>query len=135
MPAPTIDVATFDALKEATGAEFAPRDARAVVQRLVAAIDGIGLRVLVDDPAMELGHARRLIGWKTSWPAMTKTPMDTAVLLTRLAALFFVPMSRLVVLRLGREEAMMIGAFGDAYREYMNTTGRLLPKWLLRTPP
>jgi len=41
--------------------EFAPRDARAVVQRLVAAIDGVGLRVLVDDPAMELGHARRLI--------------------------------------------------------------------------
>jgi AcrR family transcriptional regulator len=41
--------------------EFAPSDARAVVQRLVAAIDGVGLRVLVDDPAMELGHARRLI--------------------------------------------------------------------------
>jgi len=41
--------------------EFAPRDARAVVQRLVAAIDGVGLRVLVDDPAMELAHARRLI--------------------------------------------------------------------------
>jgi AcrR family transcriptional regulator len=41
--------------------EFAPSDAGAVVQRLVAAIDGVGLRVLVDDPAMELGHARRLI--------------------------------------------------------------------------
>jgi AcrR family transcriptional regulator len=41
--------------------EFAPSDSRAVVQRLVAAIDGVGLRVLVDDPAMELGHARRLI--------------------------------------------------------------------------
>jgi AcrR family transcriptional regulator len=41
--------------------EFAPSDARAVVQRLVAAIDGVGLRVLVDDPAMELAHARRLI--------------------------------------------------------------------------
>jgi AcrR family transcriptional regulator len=41
--------------------EFVPSDARAVVQRLVAAIDGVGLRVLVDDPAMELGHARRLI--------------------------------------------------------------------------
>jgi AcrR family transcriptional regulator len=41
--------------------EFAPRDAHAVVQRLVAAIDGVGLRVLVDDPAMELGRARRLI--------------------------------------------------------------------------
>jgi hypothetical protein len=31
------------------------------VQRLVAAIDGMGLRVLVDDPAMGLAHARRLI--------------------------------------------------------------------------
>ena len=41
--------------------EFRPRDAAAVVQRLVAAIDGVGLRVLVDDPAMELEHARRLI--------------------------------------------------------------------------
>jgi AcrR family transcriptional regulator len=41
--------------------EFRARDAHAVVQRLVAAIDGIGLRVLVDDPAMELAHARRLI--------------------------------------------------------------------------
>jgi AcrR family transcriptional regulator len=41
--------------------EFAPSDPRGVVQRLVAAIDGVGLRVLVDDPAMELAHARRLI--------------------------------------------------------------------------
>jgi AcrR family transcriptional regulator len=41
--------------------EFHVRDAAAVVQRLVAAIDGIGLRVLVDDPAMGLEHARRLI--------------------------------------------------------------------------
>jgi AcrR family transcriptional regulator len=41
--------------------EFSARDARAVVQRLVAAIDGVGLRVLVDDPAMTLSHGRRLI--------------------------------------------------------------------------
>ena len=41
--------------------EFRPRDAAAVVQRLVAAIDGVGLRVLVDDPAMALEHARRLV--------------------------------------------------------------------------
>jgi AcrR family transcriptional regulator len=41
--------------------EFSARDARAVVQRLVAAIDGVGLRVLVDDPAMALARARRLI--------------------------------------------------------------------------
>jgi AcrR family transcriptional regulator len=41
--------------------EFGARDARAVVQRLVAAIDGVGLRVLIDDPAMEVAHARALI--------------------------------------------------------------------------
>jgi AcrR family transcriptional regulator len=41
--------------------EFRARDAADVVQRLVAAIDGVGLRVLVDDPAMGLEHARRLV--------------------------------------------------------------------------
>jgi AcrR family transcriptional regulator len=41
--------------------EFHAGDSGAVTQRLIAAIDGLGLRVLVDDPAMELGHARRLI--------------------------------------------------------------------------
>jgi len=41
--------------------EFSARDAHAVVQRLVAAIDGVGLRVLVDDPAMGVEHARQLI--------------------------------------------------------------------------
>jgi hypothetical protein len=32
-----------------------------VVQRLVATIDGLGLRVLVDDPAMSAARARGLI--------------------------------------------------------------------------
>jgi AcrR family transcriptional regulator len=41
--------------------EFAPRDVSAVVQRLIAAIDGHGLRVLVGDPAMPAERARRLI--------------------------------------------------------------------------
>jgi hypothetical protein len=41
--------------------EFRVPDERAVVQRLVAAIDGVGLRVLIDDPAMGLAHARALI--------------------------------------------------------------------------
>ena len=41
--------------------EFRAADARAVVQGLIAAIDGVGLRVLVDDPAMELERARRLV--------------------------------------------------------------------------
>jgi AcrR family transcriptional regulator len=41
--------------------EFPPRDVGAVVQRLIAAIDGHGLRVLVGDPAMPAERARRLI--------------------------------------------------------------------------
>jgi AcrR family transcriptional regulator len=41
--------------------EFGAAEPRAVVQRLIAAIDGHGLRVLVDDPAMELARARALI--------------------------------------------------------------------------
>lgn len=41
--------------------EFRTGDAAAVTQRLIAAIDGHGLRVLVDDPAMTQGRARRLI--------------------------------------------------------------------------
>jgi AcrR family transcriptional regulator len=41
--------------------EFVTEDPRAVVQRLIAAIDGVGLRVLVDDPRMGLEHARRLV--------------------------------------------------------------------------
>lgn len=41
--------------------EVPPCDARAVTQRLIAAIDGTGLRVLVDDPAMTLERARSLV--------------------------------------------------------------------------
>jgi AcrR family transcriptional regulator len=41
--------------------EFRARDADAVTRRLIAAIDGLGLRVAVDDPAMPLQEARRLI--------------------------------------------------------------------------
>ncbi|MET0817519.1 MAG: TetR/AcrR family transcriptional regulator [Solirubrobacteraceae bacterium] len=41
--------------------EFHADDSADVVQRLVAAIDGIGLRVLVDDPAMDASRGRRLI--------------------------------------------------------------------------
>ena len=40
--------------------EFRRADAGAVVQRLVAAIDGLGLRVLADDPAMPAERAREL---------------------------------------------------------------------------
>jgi len=41
--------------------EFSARDAGAVTQRLIAAIDGHGLRVLVGDPAMTPARARHLI--------------------------------------------------------------------------
>jgi AcrR family transcriptional regulator len=41
--------------------EFNARDAGAVTQRLIAAIDGHGLRVLVGDPAMSPDRARNLI--------------------------------------------------------------------------
>jgi AcrR family transcriptional regulator len=41
--------------------EFRTHDADAVTRRLIAAIDGLGLRVVVDDPAMPLDRARRLI--------------------------------------------------------------------------
>lgn len=36
------------------------------------------------------------------------------------------------LVRVPREEAMMVERFGDAYREYMSRTGRLLPKRLAR---
>jgi AcrR family transcriptional regulator len=41
--------------------EFHAGDADAVTRRLIAAIDGLGLRVAVDDPAMPPALARRLI--------------------------------------------------------------------------
>ncbi len=47
---------------------------------------------------------------------------NTLVLLPHLAAII------LILLRLSKEEAMLIQEFGDDYREYMLKTGRLLPK-------
>ena len=32
------------------------------------------------------------------------------------------------LVRVPREEAMMLGAFGDDYRNYMATVGRLMPR-------
>ncbi len=45
-----------------------------------------------------------------------------------LGSMIFIPMVTLVAERLGREEQMMIDQFGDAYRQYMQRTGRLLPR-------
>jgi protein-S-isoprenylcysteine O-methyltransferase Ste14 len=35
----------------------------------------------------------------------------------------------MLLVRIPREEAMMLERFGDAYREYMKRTGRVLPRW------
>jgi hypothetical protein len=42
--------------------EFREADVDAVVSRLTGLIDGLGLRVLLEDPAMELARARDEIG-------------------------------------------------------------------------
>ena len=36
-------------------------------------------------------------------------------------------------LRVPREEHMMLDQFGEAYRAYMNRTGRIVPRWPLKT--
>ena len=35
----------------------------------------------------------------------------------------------LVVYRIPREERMLVEQFGDAYRDYMRRTGRVIPRW------
>jgi protein-S-isoprenylcysteine O-methyltransferase Ste14 len=35
-----------------------------------------------------------------------------------------------VASRVGFEESVMLGFFGDQYRDYMKNTGRLLPRWI-----
>ena len=42
--------------------------------------------------------------------------------------IFLVVGTALYVLRVRREEQMMLGQFGEAYREYMRRTGRLVPR-------
>ncbi len=66
-------------------------------------------------------------------------PMYTALFLSMAAILLLtrswlvggVPLVGLcviVLLRVEREERVMIGKFGDAYRDYMKRTGRFLPR-------
>lgn len=45
-----------------------------------------------------------------------------------LAGLYFLGVAFMYFSRVSAEEEMMIGQFGDAYREYMGRTGRLIPR-------
>ena len=40
-----------------------------------------------------------------------------------------------IALRVPREERAMIVEFGDAYRQYMERTGRILPKGIVASDP
>jgi protein-S-isoprenylcysteine O-methyltransferase Ste14 len=44
------------------------------------------------------------------------------------ALTYLLPTTSLYLVRVSDEEEMMIGQFGDKYREYMTKTGRLIPK-------
>jgi protein-S-isoprenylcysteine O-methyltransferase Ste14 len=45
-----------------------------------------------------------------------------------LSVLLVLPLAALVAERMGREERMMVEAFGQEYRQYMQVTGRLVPR-------
>jgi protein-S-isoprenylcysteine O-methyltransferase Ste14 len=44
-------------------------------------------------------------------------------------ALAIVALALIVAVVIPREEAALVGRFGDDYRTYMRHTGRLLPRW------
>jgi protein-S-isoprenylcysteine O-methyltransferase Ste14 len=86
---------------------------------------------------LELGDEHRLI---TKGPySRVRHPMYTffyimVISTTLISANFFVGVfgilawTLLYVVRVGDEEAMLLEQFGEEYREYMERTGRLLPK-------
>ncbi len=70
--------------------------------------------------------------------ALVRHPMYTAFYLLHVAVFFltanwfigvtwFIGLSLIVLLRVRREEQMLIDRFGDEYRSYMGRTGRFLP--------
>jgi protein-S-isoprenylcysteine O-methyltransferase Ste14 len=72
--------------------------------------------------------------------ARIRHPMYTAFWLMALAQALLLPnwvagfagllgFGTLYALRVGHEERLMLDGFGDAYRAYMDRTGRLLPKF------
>jgi len=88
-------------------------------------------------PELRLRANHRLV---TSGPySRIRHPMYTAILIWA-ASLGLVIANWIPILfagwvmvflaaRVPREEQMMLGHFGDEYREYMKRTGRFLPKW------
>jgi protein-S-isoprenylcysteine O-methyltransferase Ste14 len=45
-----------------------------------------------------------------------------------IGGVYFLALSLIIVFRLNREEATMVEKFGDQYRQYMEQTGRFLPR-------
>ena len=71
--------------------------------------------------------------------AHVRHPMYTAFWLWALAQAILLPnwiagfagilgFGTLYLFRVGREEAMLLGTFGDEYRDYMRRTGRIIPR-------
>ena len=89
-------------------------------------------------------HVRREHMLVTSGPYQhVRHPMYTALFMSLSAILLLtrnwivggvplVGMCVIVLLRIQREERVMIDKFGDAYREYMKRTGRFLPRVIRR---
>jgi protein-S-isoprenylcysteine O-methyltransferase Ste14 len=91
-------------------------------------------------PQVQLRAAHRLV---TAGPySRIRHPMYTAilgwaaslgiVLASWVPLLFAAWVAAILVLRVPREEQMMLEQFGDEYREYIKRTSRFLPRW--RTP-
>ena len=91
-------------------------------------------------PQVQLRAVHRLV---TSGPySRMRHPMYTAILgwavglgfviASWVLVLFAAWVAAILVLRVPREERMMLEQFGDEYRGYMKRTGRFLPRW--RTP-
>jgi protein-S-isoprenylcysteine O-methyltransferase Ste14 len=79
-----------------------------------------GHRLMTDGPYSRIRHPMysAIVGWMMSLGLVA--PNWLAFVFAALAALHF-------MLRIEREEKMMLQQFGNEYREYMKRTGRLLP--------
>jgi len=79
-------------------------------------------RLIISGPFSKIRHPMytAILGWVFSlgFVCASWIPFSFAVVATII-----------LVGRAPREEQMMLGQFGDEYREYMKRTGRFLPKW------